>query len=77
MDQMMETVGVDAARLARLDHGLVWYEARSRCLACLNERACRDWISATESAGPQPPPDACANAQIFRAVVAQDRGAAQ
>jgi len=34
MDRMMEAVGVAAARAARLDRGMAWYEARCRCITC-------------------------------------------
>ena len=34
MDRMMERLGLDLAAAARLENGTVWYEARTRCIAC-------------------------------------------
>jgi hypothetical protein len=41
MDRVMEQLGVNPAVAARMDRGLGFYEARSRCIACSHERACR------------------------------------
>jgi hypothetical protein len=64
MDRVMERIGVDPASAARVDRGMAWYEARSRCIACCDERACRAWLEC-----PDPPtalPRSCANAEFFR-----------
>ena len=45
MDRMMERVGVNAAVAARVDRGMAWYEARTRCIGCSSERQCRDWLA--------------------------------
>ena len=41
MDRMMERVGVNAAAAARIDKGMAWYEARTKCIACCSDRQCR------------------------------------
>ena len=65
LDQMMEVAGVDPARAAGLDKGMAWYEARSRCIACIHDRRCRSWV-AEQDARPTVPPDYCPNVGFFR-----------
>ena len=67
MDRMMEAVGVNPARAARIDRGTAWYEARSRCIACTSEPNCRSWLRQRGRAKPSAPPAFCANADYFRA----------
>ena len=66
MDSMMERVGVDAAVAARVDRGMAWYEARTRCIGCSSERECRDWLSRAEVDVPNEPPMFCCNADFFQ-----------
>jgi uncharacterized protein DUF6455 len=66
MDQMMQCVGVEPVRAARIDRGMAWYEARSRCIACIDDRHCRDWIAAHEGTPQSVPPTFCRNAEFFR-----------
>jgi hypothetical protein len=66
MDRMMERVGVNSAVAARLDRGMAWYEARTRCVACSNERQCRDWLGSAETGSCANPPAFCHNAKFFR-----------
>jgi hypothetical protein len=63
MDRMLQRLGVDEAALARLDGGMGLYEARTRCLACRNERACRAWLEGWTS--PADPSEFCPNAAFF------------
>ena len=66
MDRMMQCVGIEPVRAARIDKGVAWYEARSRCIACVHDRRCREWI-AERRGTPQPvPPAFCENAEFFR-----------
>ncbi len=65
MDRMMQCIGVEPARAARIDKGMAWYEARSRCIACLLDRQCRSWIESQGVKAPAPP-GFCANAEFFR-----------
>ena len=48
MDRVMERVGVDLPVAARLDRGMAWYEARTKCIACCNERQCRAWLERSD-----------------------------
>jgi hypothetical protein len=63
MDRMMERVGVDQVAVARLDQGMAFYEARTRCLSCPHEAACRGWLANAEV--PAAAPEFCANAEFF------------
>ncbi len=64
MDRMMERVGVDPGVAARADQGMAWYEARTRCIACSHEPACRRWLERAEAL--PAPPEFCANTAFFR-----------
>ena len=64
MDRMMDRVGVSPSVAVRLESGMAWYEARTRCIDCVNEQSCRNWL---ESASPlSAAPDFCPNAQFFQ-----------
>lgn len=65
MDRMMQCVGVEPARAARLDKGMAWFEARSRCIACVHEQRCRDWIAGRTGTTASAPPAFCQNAEFF------------
>ena len=65
MDRMMQRLGVDLATAARLENGMAWYEARSKCIACPSERQCQDWLRAGVEP-PTEPPDFCHNSAFFR-----------
>ena len=66
MDRMMERVGVNPAAAARVDKGMAWYEARTKCIACCSERQCRDWLARSEAQAFSEPPEFCHNAEFFR-----------
>jgi hypothetical protein len=66
MEEMMQCVGVDPARAARIEKGTAWYEARSRCIACVHDRRCRVWVAARQGTSPTAPPEFCQNAEFFR-----------
>lgn len=66
MDQMMLCLGVVPARAARMDKGMAFYEARSRCIACLDDRRCRDWIARRQGMRAPSAPEFCDNAEFFR-----------
>jgi hypothetical protein len=68
MDRMMERVGVDPAVAVRVDRGMAWYEARSRCISCSKGQQCRVWIQGCE--GLRAPPKFCGNAEFFRSCTA-------
>ncbi len=48
MDRMMERIGVDPTESARVDGGLAWQEARTKCLFCRRIGTCCKWFE-----GPQ------------------------
>jgi len=64
MDRMMERLDVKPAVAVRIDRGMAWYEARTRCIDCLEDHRCARWLEYT--AGSVSPPDFCPNAQFFR-----------
>jgi Family of unknown function (DUF6455) len=64
MDRVMEQLGIDPVVAARVDRGLGFYEARSRCIACSRERECREGLqSPAREAGPA---SFCPNAAFLR-----------
>jgi hypothetical protein len=65
MDRMMERVGVNAAAAARIDKGMAWYEARTKCIACCSDRQCRDWLARSEAQALSEAPKFCHNAEFF------------
>ena len=68
MDRVMERAGVDAGMAARSDKGMAFYDARTKCIACCRERACRMRLEGAE--GHLLPPDFCPNAAFFRSCAA-------
>lgn len=70
MDETMEAAGVDLLTAVRASEAFV--AARSKCRACLNEAACRNWFLA--GAGkPQQLSEFCPNVEFFRACKREDR----
>lgn len=65
MDRVCEHLGVRPAAAARQDQGEAWYMARSRCIACVQDARCRQWL-ATPVNRQQQPPTFCANADFLR-----------
>ncbi|RTL71427.1 MAG: hypothetical protein EKK41_09940 [Hyphomicrobiales bacterium] len=57
MKRMMRRVGVASITAARHEQGAGIYEARSRCIACMVEPACRAWLAGSE----RQPPSFCPN----------------
>jgi len=75
MDRMIDRVGVNPAVVARLDRGMTWYAARTRCIECSHSRECRTWVDGT--AAGTAPPDFCPNGRLFESCqseVLRDRG---
>jgi hypothetical protein len=65
MDRMMGRLGVNPAVGARLENGMAWYEARSRCIACDSDRQCREWLKRPPGEPAMAPPGFCHNATFF------------
>jgi hypothetical protein len=66
MDRMMHCIGVEPVRAGRIEEGMAWYEARSRCIACIHDQRCRDWLAARQGTSQPEPPGFCQNAEFFR-----------
>jgi hypothetical protein len=75
MDCMMAALGVNPARAARIDRGMAFYEARTRCIACSEDNRCRGWLARLGEEKAPAPPGFCANAEFFR--IARDPADAQ
>ncbi len=71
MDTMMGTIGVDPLAAIRRDNGASWYEARTRCIDCADDRRCKTWLDATEPDQPRQPPPFCPNSAFFLACGAE------
>ncbi|MBX9591266.1 MAG: hypothetical protein K2X43_18410 [Hyphomonadaceae bacterium] len=71
MDRVMAHVGVNPAVAARVDKGVAFYEARTKCISCCHERECRNWLqSATTQSRPAP---FCPNAAFLRSCAKRSR----
>ena len=67
MHDMLRHAGVEAVDLIRREHGESWYEARTLCLECSNDRSCGTWLAAHD-AGIAAVPEFCPNARLFEEV---------
>jgi hypothetical protein len=63
MDRMMVTSGVDIYSAARVNGGLAFFEASTKCRLCQHEDSCVLWLEAAERL--ESPPDFCPNAGFF------------
>lgn len=61
MVRMMDRMAVNWTMAARIDGGLAWYAARTKCIFCLHEAECRSWLE-----DPEALPEFCSNAKFFR-----------
>jgi len=64
MDRMMERVGVTRAEAARVDGGLAWLEARTKCIFCRDVGICCNWLEGSDMRST--PAEFCPNFQFFR-----------
>lgn len=64
MDRMMLTTGVNMSRVVRIDGGLAFLEASSKCRLCPDEPACIHWLEGAEA--PETAPEFCPNAKFFK-----------
>ena len=55
--------GVDRFAAARVNGGMAWYEARTKCIFCRREKECVDWLESPEDAGD--PRRFCPNVEFF------------
>ncbi len=61
MVRMMDQMAVNWTMAARMDGGLAWYAARSKCVFCRHEADCRTWLESPDAI-----PTFCPNAKFFR-----------
>ena len=66
MDRMMERACVDPAEAARVDGGLAWLEARTKCIFCRHVGTCCNWLEGSDTR--TTPEDFCPNSKFFRAL---------
>ena len=67
MDRMIARTGADPLIAIRRDGGTSWFEARSRCIDCVSERLCREWLD-TDSCEERPDvPEFCVNRAFINA----------
>jgi Family of unknown function (DUF6455) len=64
MERMMGRMVVNSNMATRIDGGMAWYEARTKCIFCRRERQCRNWLEGGESL--REPTDFCPNVEFFR-----------
>ena len=63
MDRMMERACVDPAEAARVDGGLAWLEARTKCIFCRHVGECCSWLEGYNTR--TTPADFCPNISFF------------
>ena len=71
MLRMMEAMGVNVPDAMRMDGGLAFLEAQSKCRFCGNEDSCQDWLDSGEQARRNP--EFCPNAKFFEALKHADQ----
>ena len=65
MHEMMHELDVDPLKLARLQSGNAYAEARSRCLHCAEAHGCLYWLESAAHDGGELP-GFCPNLELFR-----------
>jgi hypothetical protein len=65
MDRVLARFGADLATAVRVDNGMAWYEARTRCIACAHSAWCRAWVGRQGANTSSAAPAFCANAAFF------------
>jgi hypothetical protein len=64
MEQMMQRMNVDLSAASRVDGGMAWCEARTKCIFCRCKSECVYWLGGLEDAGD--PRKFCPNVEFFR-----------
>ena len=67
MSRMMEKSHANRAEAARVDGGLAWLEACTKCIFCHRVEECRNWLEGSETR--VTPRDFCGNSEFFRSCV--------
>src|ERR1700674_422501 len=63
MGRMMERTGVSPTEAARVDGGLAWLEARTKCIYCRHVGKCCNWLEGSDTRST--PADFCLNSEFF------------
>ena len=64
MDRMMERMLVNLIVAGRIDGGMAWYEARTKCIFCRHDGQCRNWLEGSDALAGLT--DFCPNVEFFR-----------
>ena len=71
MDRVLAHAGIAALAIIRHDGGAAWFEARTRCIECPDDRQCRAWLDGKTEGKPQAVPAFCPNKASFDAIAKQ------
>ena len=72
MERMMQHMSVSPLAAARVDGGMAWYEARTKCIFCRRENECADWLEGSEGIGN--PRQFCPNVEFFEQCAPASKG---
>ena len=64
MERMMQRMRVSPLTAARVDGGMAWYAARTKCIFCRHEKECALWLDGPENTGE--PNQFCPNVGFLR-----------
>ena len=73
MDRMMHPMSVSPVVAARVDGGMAWREARTKCIFCRCEDECVHWLDGKDGSGD--PREFCPNVAFFQHCAASPAGA--
>jgi len=68
----MQRMRVSPLTAARVDGGMAWYEARTKCIFCRRENECADWLEGSEGIGN--PRQFCPNVEFFEQCAPASKG---
>lgn len=69
MREVMDKLGVDGAKLARVRHGNAYAAARAECLLCRDTTKCLRWL---DNADGEDVPEFCPSLALFEACKRSD-----
>ena len=72
MERMMQRLSVSPLAAARVEGGMAWCEARTKCIFCRRENDCARWLEGPEGAGD--PRQFCPNVEFFQQCAAASEG---
>jgi hypothetical protein len=71
MERMMQRMSVSLIAAARIDGGMAWSEARTKCIFCRCENECTHWLEEPEVTGN--PCRFCPNVEFFEQCAAASK----